>query len=69
VFTTALALALRFREVEIIRLIREGLTNEQIADRLSVSFFTIKTHRKNIHFKLGVSNVVDLMQFAHKHSL
>lgn len=62
-------LNLTFREVEIIRLIKEGLTNEQIAERLSLSFYTIKTHRKNIHFKLGINNVAELIQFATKHQL
>ncbi len=33
-------LNLTFREVEIIRLIKEGLNNEQIAERLNLSFFT-----------------------------
>lgn len=62
-------LNLTFREVEVIRLVREGLTNEQIAERLGVSFFTVKTHRKNIHFKLGISNVAELIQFAVKHGI
>lgn len=62
-------LNLTFREVEIIRLIKEGLTNEQIADELNLSFFTIKTHRKNIYFKLGINNVAELIQFATKHNL
>ncbi|MBC7893025.1 MAG: response regulator transcription factor [Sphingobacteriaceae bacterium] len=62
-------LNLTFREVEVIRLVREGLNNEQIAERLGVSFFTIKTHRKNIHFKLGISNVAELIQFAAKHGI
>ncbi len=62
-------LNLTFREVEIIQLIKEGLTNEQIAEQLNLSFFTIKTHRKNIHFKLGINNVAELIQFATKHQL
>jgi len=60
---------LTFREMEIIRLVREGLTNEHIADRLSLSVFTVKTHRKNIHFKLGVSNVAELIRFAERNGL
>jgi DNA-binding NarL/FixJ family response regulator len=60
-------LNLSFREVEIIKLIKEGLTNEQIAARLRVAFFTIKTHRKNIYFKLGINNVAELIEFATKH--
>lgn len=62
-------LNLTFREVEIIELIKAGFTNEQIADDLHISAFTVKTHRKNIYFKLGVSNVVELIQFAAKHDL
>ncbi|MCY7349087.1 MAG: LuxR C-terminal-related transcriptional regulator [Cytophagaceae bacterium] len=60
---------LTFREVEIIRLVREGLNNEQIAERLSLSVFTVKTHRKNIHFKLNVSNVAELVRFAGKYGI
>jgi DNA-binding CsgD family transcriptional regulator len=56
-------------EVEIIRLICEGLNNEQIADRIHISPETVKTHRKNIHFKLGISKVTDLIQFAIRNGL
>ncbi|KAB7725954.1 response regulator [Rudanella paleaurantiibacter] len=62
-------LNLTFREVEIIRLIRQGLNNEQIAEHLHVSYETVKTHRKNIHFKLGISKITDLIQFAIRHGL
>ena len=62
-------LNLTFREVEIIRLIKNGFTNEQIADELHISAFTVKTHRKNIYFKVGVNNVVELIQFATRHGL
>ncbi|GAB3989014.1 response regulator transcription factor [Spirosoma daeguense] len=62
-------LSLSFREVEIIRLICQGLSSEQIADQLNLSVETIKTHRKNIHFKLGISKVTDLIQFAIKQGL
>ncbi|MCF2502725.1 response regulator transcription factor [Dyadobacter sp. CY107] len=62
-------LNLTFREVEIIRLIMDGLTNEEIGDRLHVSFFTVKTHRRNIYFKLGFTNVAELIQFASKYGL
>lgn len=62
-------LNLAFREVEIIRLIREGLTTEQIADRLHIAHETVKTHRKNIYFKLGINKVTDLIQFAIRNGL
>lgn len=62
-------LNLTFREVEIIGLIREGLSTEQIADRLHVAHETIKTHRKNIYFKLGINKVTELIQFAIRNGL
>ncbi len=62
-------LSLTFREIEIIRLISKGLSSEQIADQLNISVETIKTHRKNIHFKMGINKVADLIQFAIKQGL
>jgi DNA-binding NarL/FixJ family response regulator len=62
-------LNLTFREVGIIRLIRDGLTNDQISDRLHISIFTVKTHRKNIHTKLNLTNVADVVRFANQHGL
>ena len=62
-------LNLSFREVQIIALIRAGLNNEQIAEQLHLSVETVKTHRKNIHFKLGINKVTDLVRFAIEHGL
>lgn len=44
------------REVEVLRLIAEGLTNQEIADRLYLSLHTVKVHARNIYAKLGVKN-------------
>lgn len=62
-------LNLSFREVEVVALVREGLNNEQIAARMHISVETVKTHRKNIHFKLGITKVTDLIQFALRHGI
>jgi DNA-binding NarL/FixJ family response regulator len=43
------------REIEIVHLVADGLTNKEIADKLFLSYHTIKTHRKNIIKKLGFS--------------
>lgn len=53
------------REIEIVRLIAEGLTNKDIADKLFISVHTIKTHRKNIIKKLGFTfkNAAELAQY------
>lgn len=56
------AVKLSSREKEIIRLIRAGLGNREIADQLFLSELTVKTHRKNMYQKLGVNNVAGLLQ-------
>ncbi|QDK81579.1 response regulator transcription factor [Spirosoma sp. KCTC 42546] len=57
------------RETELISLMRQGLSTPEMADRLFLSEETIKTHRKNIYFKLGISKLSELIQFAHGHGL
>lgn len=54
------------RENEIIKLIAEGQTNQQIADLLFLSNHTINTHRKNIMAKLGVKNTAGIVMYAVK---
>lgn len=44
------------REYEVLNLIREGLTNQEIADRLFIALPTVKTHTSNLYSKLGVKN-------------
>jgi DNA-binding NarL/FixJ family response regulator len=51
-------------EIEIVRLICDGLTTKQIAARKFISFHTVITHRKNIFRKLGVSSVSELIMYA-----
>lgn len=44
------------REIEVLRLVAEGLTNEEIAERLGTSTGTINSHVHNIFKKLQVKN-------------
>ena len=44
------------REMEVLKLIVEGLTNQEIASRLYLSLNTVKAHTRNIYGKLGVNN-------------
>lgn len=57
------------REVEIIKLVANGLTNNKIADTLIISPRTVDTHRRNILQKLGVHNTAGIVKFAFKHEL
>jgi DNA-binding NarL/FixJ family response regulator len=52
------------REVEIIRLIVNGMTSAEIAERLFLSEHTVKTHRKNIFKKLNINSISQLTSFA-----
>jgi len=49
------------REIQIIRLISEGLTNEQIGNNLSIAINTVKNHRKNILKKANCKNMGQLI--------
>jgi LuxR family maltose regulon positive regulatory protein len=44
------------REIEVLQLIAEGLTNPEIASKLYLSLNTVKVHTRNIYGKLGVNN-------------
>lgn len=57
------------RECEIIVLIAEGYTNQQIAEKLFLSSHTVGTHRKNIMSKLGVKNTAGIVMYAVKTNL
>lgn len=61
--------ALSPREVEIISLIKNGQSTNQIADTLFISDETVKSHRKNIHFKLGINKLTEIINFAREHKI
>ncbi len=55
------------RETEILVLIAKGRTSKEIAIELHLSKFTIDTHRKNIHKKLGLNGSTALIKYAVEH--
>ena len=57
------------REKEIITLITEEFTNDEIATKLDISRRTVEGHRKNILLKLGLKNTAGLVRFAVENSL
>jgi two-component system response regulator NreC len=52
------------RELEIIALIAQGLSNKEIGEKLFISHRTVDTHRTNVMSKLGVHNVAGIVKFA-----
>ena len=59
-----LNISLSAREIEIIELVAEGLTNPQIADRLTISKRTVDNHVSNVFTKTGSKNRVALLNWA-----
>lgn len=60
---------LTLRETEIIYLIADGMTNQQIAEKLFLSVHTVDTHRKNMLSKLGLKNTAALVKYASDNKL
>jgi DNA-binding NarL/FixJ family response regulator len=52
------------REVEVLRLLAQGHTNQEAAERLSVSIKTVETHRQRLKDKLGLKSRAELVRFA-----
>jgi len=52
------------REIEVLKLISQGLSNKQIGERLFISHRTVDNHRTNLMDKLDIHNVAGLVRFA-----
>jgi len=52
------------RETEIMQLIKQNKTSKEIADCLSISLYTVETHRRNICNKLGLNTTQALLKFS-----
>jgi DNA-binding NarL/FixJ family response regulator len=57
------------REIEIVRMVAQGLRNRMIAERLSISEGTVKVHLHNIYEKLGVGGRLELVLCAQQRGL
>lgn len=57
------------REVEIIKCWGDGLTNQEIADKLFISVRTVESHKNHIMQRLNLRTTVDLVKFAIKNNL
>ena len=61
------SISLSTREIEIIELVAEGLTNQEIAERLTISKRTVDNHVSNVFTKTGSKNRVALLNWAMDH--
>ena len=57
---------LSIREIEVLGLIMQGLTNNEIAEKLFISYETVKSHRKNILEKTKAKNTAALITYYHQ---
>ncbi|WP_258102908.1 response regulator transcription factor [Marinoscillum sp. MHG1-6] len=49
------------REIDVLRLVAEGLNNQEVANKLYISLHTVQTHRRNIMAKSNCNNVTELI--------
>ena len=61
--------SLSAREVEVLTLFAEGMSNRQIAEKLFISVRTVETHKNNIMKKIELKTTVDLVKFAIKNNI
>jgi len=57
------------RETEVLKLVGEAKSNDEIAELLSISKRTVESHKQNLLRKIGVKNTSELIKFAVELSL
>ena len=57
------------REKEVLQLVAEGNTSNQIAEKLHISAKTVETHRQQVMYKLNIKNVAELTKYAVREGL
>jgi DNA-binding NarL/FixJ family response regulator len=64
-----LAVAISAREMEVLRLLAAGKSNQEIADKLVISLNTVRRHVSNIFDKTGVANRAQAVIYARDHGI
>lgn len=57
------------RELEVVKMLCEGLSNKEVASKVGISTRTVESHRNNIMHKLQVSAFSDLVRYAVRHKV
>jgi len=57
------------RELEILKLVAEGISNKEISEKLFISIRTVETHKSHILQKLNLKSTVDLVKYAIKNEI
>jgi DNA-binding NarL/FixJ family response regulator len=60
---------LSIRELEILKLVAEGKSNQEIAEKLFISIRTVESHKNHIMQKMELKSTVDLIKYALKNNL
>jgi len=63
------ATSLTRRQAEVLRLVAQGYTSQQVAEKLCISVRTVDSHRTNIMDKLALRGRVELVRYAREHGL
>ena len=57
------------REIDVLKLIKDGMSSKEIAEKIFLSTRTVEVHRSNILKKLNLKNTATLLKFIHNSSL
>jgi predicted ATPase/DNA-binding CsgD family transcriptional regulator len=67
--SSAASAGLTPREIEVLRLIAQGLTSSQIAQQLNITVLTVNSHVRSIYSKLGITSRSAATRYAYEHHL
>ena len=67
--TIPLPAGLTTREMDVLRLLAQGLTSAQIAEQLVIGLVTVNSHVRSIYSKLGVTSRAAATRYALEHEL
>jgi DNA-binding NarL/FixJ family response regulator len=57
------------REMDVLKMLLEGRSLDEIAEQLSISYKTVSAHKMHLLEKIGAKNMVELVRYAVQHNL